>query len=69
MKRILELRFEVLVDAEEEIHDVLDDAFESLYTVKRIIEVDTADVKNLGLWDDYLKDFDLHDDYLQEGGY
>ena len=52
MDRILELKFEVLVDNEEDIYKVLDDAFFALCKVRRIIEVDTADVEDLGLFEE-----------------
>lgn len=52
MDRVLELKFEVLVNAEEDIHKVLDDAFFALCRVNRIIEVDTSDVKDLGIFED-----------------
>lgn len=52
MDRVLELKFEVLVGSSEDIYKVLDDSFFALNKVRRIIEVDTADVKDLGLFED-----------------
>jgi len=52
MERILELKFEVLVDANENIYKVLDNAFYALWRVPEIREVDTSDVEDLGIFEE-----------------
>jgi len=53
MPRILELRYEVLVDEAEDYFLVRDKGFEALNKIPEIIEVDTSDVEDIGFYDDY----------------
>jgi len=48
MERILELRFEVLVDSKEDNYRVLDHTYLKLFEVPEIIEVHTGEFDDLG---------------------
>lgn len=51
--RAVELKYQVLVDAEDDYYEIMLKGMNRLKEISEIIEVDTADVEDLGVeWDE-----------------